>query len=128
MVKKSIVRTGPLYGQDVHGNWDKRIDNLINSLSQNQIICRSSNLYKTFVHVDDLTDLIFEMIEKNYRGIIHGGPENKESYYTFNKKIARKLNLDEGLINEDIIDKEYVKINGIPLDTSIINISIIISL
>jgi len=116
--KNVVVRTGPLYGQDVQGNWDKRITDLINSLSQNQSICRWSNIYKTFVHVEDLSDLICEVIEENYKGIIHAGPETKESYYTFNRKIARKLKLNEALINEDIIDEEYAEINGIPLDTS----------
>jgi len=116
--KNVVVRTGPLYGQDAQGNWDKRVTDLINSLSQNKSIDRWSNLYKTFVHVEDLSDLICEVIEENYKGIIHAGPETKESYYTYNKKMAIKLTLNEELINEDIIDEEYAEINGIPLDTS----------
>ncbi|WML33475.1 sugar nucleotide-binding protein [Clostridium sp. OS1-26] len=113
-----IIRTGPLYGQDIEGNWDKRISNLIDSLSQNQTIHRSSNLYKTFVYVDDLADLIYEMIEMDFKGLIHVGPEQKESYYTFNRKMARKLGLDENLVIEDTISIENAIANGIPLDTS----------
>lgn len=113
-----IIRTGPLYGQDIRGNWDKRIRNLMDSLYQNQKINRSSNLYKTFVCVDDLTDLINEMIEMDFNGLIHAGPEQKESYYTFNRKMARKLGLDENLIIEDMISIENAIANGIPLDTS----------
>lgn len=113
-----IIRTGPLYGQDLEGNWDKRIANLIDSLSQNQTIYRSSNLYKTFVCVDDLADLIYEMIEMDFEGLIHVGPEQKESYYTFNRKMARKLGLDENLIIEDTISIENAIASGISLDTS----------
>jgi dTDP-4-dehydrorhamnose reductase len=114
----AIVRTGPLYGQDINNNWDKRITDLINTLSQNKKIYRSSNLYKTFVQVDDLANLIGEIVEKDYKGIIHVGPGEKESYFTFNRKIARKLNLNEELILEDIIEQEQSNLKGIPLDTS----------
>lgn len=113
-----VIRTGPLYGKDIYGNWDKRIDNLLSSLAQNQTVFRSSNLYKTFVHVDDLADLICEMTEKHYNGIIHAGPEMKESYYTFNMKIAKQLNLNEGLILAEEIDPVVAKSKGMPLDTS----------
>lgn len=113
-----IIRTGPLYGQDVFGNWDKRITVLIDSLSQNQSITRTSNLYKTFVYVDDLTEFIDEAVKSNYTGLIHVGPEEKESYYTFNKKMAKHLGFDDKLIKEDIISTEYADKNGIPLDTS----------
>lgn len=113
-----IIRTGPLYGQDVEGNWDKRVISLIEALSANRAISRSSNLYKTFVYVDNLADLIYEVIEMDFNGIIHVGPEEKESYYTFNRKMAEKLGLDEKLIAEDIISNDSAIENGIPLDTS----------
>jgi len=116
--KHIIIRTGPLYGQDIEGNWDKRVANLIEALSENQTIFRSSNLYKTFVHIDNLADLINEMIEMDYNGIIHVGPVQKQSYYTFNRKMARKLGLDEKLIIEDIISNGNEIANVIPLDTS----------
>lgn len=114
----AIVRTGPLYGQDVEGNWDKRTSTLIDSLAQKQTIHRSSNLYKTFVCVADLADLVVEIIEIDFKGIIHAGPEQKESYYSFNKKMAHNLGLDENLIIEDIIDRKKAVENSIPLDTS----------
>jgi dTDP-4-dehydrorhamnose reductase len=113
-----LVRTGPLYGQNAFGNWDKRISALIDSLSQNKSIIRTSNLYKTFVNADDQVEFINEVIQSNYRGLIHVGPGEKESYYTFNIKMAKHLGLDDKLIIEDIIDIEHANENGIPLDTS----------
>jgi dTDP-4-dehydrorhamnose reductase len=113
-----IIRTGPLYGQDVHGSWDKRTAVLVNSLSQNVKVSRSANLYKTFVCVDDLRDLLLEIIESGYNGIIHAGPSQKESYYSYNVKMAEKLGLDENLIIRDIISPERAAEEVIPLDTS----------
>jgi len=70
------------------------------------------------VHVDNLADLINEMILIDLNGIIHVGPEQKESYYTFNRKMAQKLGLDENLIIDDLISNDNAIANGIPLDTS----------
>lgn len=111
-----IIRTGPLYGQDIHGKWDKRTSRLIALLSNNQAVYRSSNLLRTFTCVDDLAELILEVIENDYTGFVHAGPENIESYYSFNRKMAEKLGLNFNLLFEDLVSSEDTQL--IPLDTS----------
>ncbi len=115
-----IIRTGPIYGKNGLGNWDKRITELIVKLSRKEKIYRASNLYKTFVHIEDLTNIIIELSTHEYRGIVHVGPETKESYYRFNKKIAHQLGLDDTYIIENKISIEDAKVGEIPLDTSMV--------
>lgn len=114
-----IIRTGPIYGQNTDGKWDNRIANLKEQLSNGKRLKRTDNLYKTFVHIDDLVASIIEMIEKDIKGIIHAGPMQKESYYSFNLKIANKLNLDYSLIDSEQLTLEEANSKGIPLDTSL---------
>ena len=114
-----IIRTGPLYGKDANGKWDKRIRVLIEQLSSGKPIERATNLFKTFVHVNDLSRAIVEMIEKDYIGIIHVGPLTKESYYTFSCKIAQSLGFKRDLILQAILEPKEAKRKGIPLDTSL---------
>lgn len=114
----AILRIGPIYGKNINGNWDKRINDLMIHLSANKVISRTSNLYKTFIHVEDLVSLIVEIIEHDYIGVLHVGPEDKESYYSFNKKMAKQLKLDDSLISEDRLTVEEANKKGIPLDTS----------
>lgn len=113
-----IARTGPLYGMDSLGIWDKRTAELIENLSHSREIVRTSNLYKTFVNVDDLAAALVEMIQIDFTGVIHIGPENKESYYSYNIKMAEKLNLDASLIKENCISKVEAIQRLISLDTS----------
>lgn len=114
-----IVRTGPIYGKDVNGNWDNRVSFLYENLRNMKRIMRAINLYKTFIHIDDLSNALIEMIKLDYVGIIHVGPLEKESYYSFNKKIAKELDLDDSLIDEDYLTKDEANSRGIPLDTSL---------
>ncbi len=114
-----IIRTGPIYGKDADGNWDHRTELLIKKLKVKETISRMVNLFKTFVHVDDLANGIIELVENNYRGIIHLGPDQKESYYSFSKKMAMKLGLDERYIVEDYLSDSEASAGNIPLDTSL---------
>ncbi len=81
-----IIRTGPIYGRTVSGLWDKRVSHLLSCLQSKQELYRAANLYRTFVHVDDLSDSIIEICGSEFTGILHVGPSIKESHYTFNKK------------------------------------------
>jgi dTDP-4-dehydrorhamnose reductase len=100
-----IIRPGAIYGQDTTGNFDKRVSDLINKLEQHQEVVRTKNLYNTFVNVDKLSNAILELIKLDYRGIIHLGPEKKESYYDYYIRMARNLNLDINLIKSDIVSE-----------------------
>ncbi|MDF2673225.1 MAG: hypothetical protein K0R09_1490 [Clostridiales bacterium] len=113
-----IARTGPMYGMDALLSWDKRTAELIHSLSNGREIIRTSNLYKTFVNVDDFAASLVEMIQIDFKGVIHVGPDVKESYYSYNVKIAKKLNLDTSLVKENCISKYEAIERCISLDTS----------
>ena len=114
-----IIRPGAIYGQDINGKWDKRIYDLINKLEEKQEVVRTENLYNTFVKVDELAEAIIELIKCDYKGIIHLGPEKKESYYNYYRKMAAHLNLDVNLIKSDFIDEDYATKNNRSLDLSI---------
>lgn len=114
-----IIRPGAIYGQDINGKWDKRISDLINKLEEKQEVVRTENLYNTFVKVDELAKAIIELIKCDYKGIIHLGPEKKESYYNYYRKMAAYLNLDANLIKSDFIDEDYATKNNRSLDLSL---------
>lgn len=114
-----IARTGPLYGQDNAENWDYRTSHMAEKLSKNERIIRTENLYKTFVHVDDFAKALIEMIKINFEGTINVGPKQKESYYSFNKKMAKNIGLNSSLILNDYLDIDEARKRCIPLDTSL---------
>lgn len=114
-----IIRPGAIYGKDVNENWDKRISELINKLEKQEEIVRTDNLFNTFVKVDELACAIVKLIKLDHKGIIHLGPERKESYYNYYKRIAKSLNLDASLIKSNSISVEYAIENGISIDQSI---------
>lgn len=109
-----IIRPGAIYGQDINGNFDNRVSDLINKLEQHQEVVRTKNLYNTFVNVDELSSAILELIKLDYRGVIHLGPDKKESYYDYYIRMARNLNLDVNLIKDDMVSEE----RDFSLDTS----------
>jgi len=123
MVKKHvnhlIIRVGPIYGRNSNHLWDNRLGLLIENLPKGNRLKRADNLYKTFVHIDDVVDGVVEMLNKQMQGIIHLGPLQKESYYSFNIKQAKKLGLDDSLIEADYITQEEARERWIPLDTSL---------
>lgn len=114
-----IIRTGPLYGQDLKGKWDSRVSALQSALTANQAYKRADNLIKTFVHVEDLANAIIELLAIDYGGVLHVGPKTKESYYTFNLKMAKKLKLNETFLKPDYIPIKEAREKGISLDTSL---------
>jgi dTDP-4-dehydrorhamnose reductase len=114
-----IVRTGPLYGRDSYGNWDKRVAVLLAALERGEAIERTSNLYRTFVWVDDLAEALLELARSDMRGVLHVGPSAKESYYSFHRIIAERLGLNPDLIKEETLAPEEADKRGLPLDTSL---------
>lgn len=114
-----ILRTGPLYGTDSEGKWDSRVSALQTKLKANEAYERADNIFKTFVHVEDLANAIIELLTKNFTGLLHVGPKTKESYYSFNFKIAAVLNMDNTLVQPTQMPIIEAREKGIPLDTSL---------
>ena len=53
-----IIRTGPLYGEDANKNIEQRTQSIIKRIQEKQYIEAATNLYKTFVHVEDLSEYL----------------------------------------------------------------------
>ncbi|TQK62607.1 dTDP-4-dehydrorhamnose reductase [Brevibacillus sp. AG162] len=114
-----IVRVGPLYGRNAVGQWDKRVASMCADLEAGREVSRSGNLYKTFVHVEDVGSAIHELLHGSYLGTLHLGPAEKESYYSFYKKIALALGLTAEGVKETLLTEAEAQERGIPLDTSL---------
>ena len=69
--------------------------------------------------MDELAKAIIELIKCDYKGIIHLGPEKKESYYNYYRKMAIHLNLDTDLIKSNLLMKSMLLKNNRSLDLSI---------
>lgn len=114
-----IVRFGPIYGKNSAGVWDKRVSALLQQLAAGKEIVRTSNLYKSFIHVEDLAGALHELAGSPYTGTIHLGPSEKESYYSFCWKMAGLLGLKQEQIKENQLAPDEAHKLGIPLDTSL---------
>ncbi|WP_409175226.1 sugar nucleotide-binding protein [Brevibacillus fortis] len=114
-----IVRVGPIYGRNAAGQWDKRIATMCADLKAGREVSRTGNLYKTFVHVEDVGNAIRELLHSSYLGTLHLGPAKKESYYSFYKKMALALGLNADGVKETLITEAEALERGIPLDTSL---------
>ena len=111
-----ILRTGPLYG---NGNQviEKRTIQIIEKIKENQSFEAWTNVYRTFVNVNDLSSAIIELTKIKFNGILHVGPIHKESYYTFYKKRLEQLGWNNSLLRPITISKEDVPY--LSLDTSL---------
>ncbi|QRG66429.1 sugar nucleotide-binding protein [Brevibacillus choshinensis] len=113
-----ILRYGPIYGKNGADVWDKRVSSLASELEGREVV-RTGNLFKSFVHVEDLARAIAELVPSAYTGTLHLGPARKESYYSFCRKMAARLGLNPDLVKEDVLSEERARELGIPLDTSL---------
>jgi len=113
----AIIRTGPLYGRDANGNIEARTQKIITEKEEKKYTEAPANLYKTFVHIEDLTKAIMEIIFNNITGKIHLGPENKESYFSFYQKRLNVLGIDSDRIIP--IKNANRNENYVPMDTSL---------
>lgn len=89
-----IIRTGPLYGKDANHEIEARTNRIIHEINTNGYANAAINSFKSFVHIDDLAKAIIEMIEMDFTGIIHVGPKQKESYYSFYSKRLSQIGVD----------------------------------
>lgn len=100
-----ILRTGPLY-DDEENNIEKRTLQVIEKVKENKPFEAYTNVFRSFVNINDLSSVILELSKIKLNGILHAGPLHKESYYTFYKKRLGKLGLDSSLICPIMISKE----------------------
>jgi dTDP-4-dehydrorhamnose reductase len=114
-----IVRTGPIYGPDAGGQWDRRVRTLLASLERGERVVRSGNVFRTFVHVEDLASALAELLDSEWRGTLHLGPGGRESYWSFCRKMARRFGFDPAAIEENVVTPEEAAANGILLDTTL---------
>lgn len=114
-----VVRFGPIYGKNAKGRWDKRTKDLAEALAQGRVALRTQNLYKSFVHVEDLARAVIELALGPHTGTLHVGPAEKASYYAFAVKMAEELGFEPGLVQADELSAERASELGIPLDTSL---------
>lgn len=112
-----IIRTGPLYGKDINQNIEVRTQKVINEVEKYIIFHAAKNIYRTFVHIEDLSKAILEISDLDFNGILHVGPLQIESYFTFYQKRLRELGYDENVIRPLTINS--IENPYIPLDTSL---------
>ncbi|MCM3124976.1 MULTISPECIES: sugar nucleotide-binding protein [unclassified Mesobacillus] len=109
-----IIRTGPIYGGS--SNIEKRTARIIQKIANKESVNAATNLYRSFVHVDDLSTAILELIFIKFIGTIHLGPSKKVSYHTFYNRRLKQLGFNYS-VNPFKIDKEDS--SYISLDTSL---------
>lgn len=114
-----ILRFGPIYGKNGADVWDKRVSALAFELDEGREVVRTGNLFKSFIHIEDLARAIAELVPSSHTGTLHLGPANKESYYSFCRKMAAGLGLRAELVKEDELSDKRARELGIPLDTSL---------
>lgn len=110
-------KMSPLYGKDFYQNIEKRTQKVLRKIEGNNFFKASANLYKTFVHIEDLSKAIIELFTMKFSGLLHVGPPQKDSYFTFYQQRIKSLGYDENLIQSDIINP--MEQPYLPLDTSL---------
>ncbi|WP_186577159.1 sugar nucleotide-binding protein [Aquibacillus kalidii] len=112
-----IIRTGPLYGTDLNDDMEQRTQRIICQVEEKGIFQAATNMYRTFVHIEDLSKAILELTHTDFNGMLHVGPLQKESYFAFYQKRLRGLGF-----SENSVQPSEININETPyilLDTSL---------
>lgn len=85
-----IIRTGHIYGKDTNQNIEARTKRLIHEIKKYGYANTPANTFKTFVHIDDLSKAIIEIINMNLTGVLHVAfnTERKLLFFLCQKIIA----------------------------------------
>ena len=67
---------------------------------------RTTNMYASFVNVQDLADAIIELAYNNFTGTINISGAKPISHYTFNKYLANLMNIDNNFIIPDYKEED----------------------
>lgn len=114
-----IVRTGPIYGRTVSGAWGARVSKLLVAFRQGEPVDRATNIRRTFSWVDDAAKSLIELAGIDYRGVIHFGPPESNSYFEFAKAVCRVFGFPEPLVRPSVVSDEEVRAGAIRKDTSL---------
>lgn len=113
-----ILRAGPIYGENLIGRLDERTDEMSYHLRAEKSIAFRDDLIRTFVHVEDLADIIVEMAQRDENGTFNIGPSKAKSFYQFMSESAEKLGYSTDLIEKASEAEEADR--EIPKDTSLV--------
>ncbi|MCK5129690.1 MAG: NAD-dependent epimerase/dehydratase family protein, partial [Clostridiales bacterium] len=110
-----IVRPGSIYGTDGFGRVDGRTQTIIDKITASETYSRTANLYSSYVHLDDLSDAIVELIANDFTGTINIAGSKPVSHYEFCTKRAQQVSLDSQFIIADFHENESIS----SLDTTL---------
>ncbi|MEN1967581.1 sugar nucleotide-binding protein [Lentibacillus sp. N15] len=112
-----ILRAGPIYGENGIGKLDERTDRMAYHLRAGKSVAYRDDLIRTFVHIDDLTNVIDGMVHHDVTGVYHVGSTENLSFYQFMKGQAKQMGYQDRLIEKD---SEVEKVDQeLPKDTSL---------
>lgn len=95
-----ILRAGPIYGENQIGKLDKHTDKLSYHLQSGKPVAFRDDLIRTFVHVDDLADVVVRMVENDQKGVFHTGSAETKSYYEFMGAMAEQLGFNPNMVEK----------------------------
>lgn len=95
-----ILRAGPIYGKNKIGKLDERTDQLKYQLRSGSTVAYRDDLIRTFVHIDDLANVVTEFVQNNVTGVYHAGPDKRYSFYEFMQQIAEQLGYHKDLVEK----------------------------
>jgi dTDP-4-dehydrorhamnose reductase len=66
-----IIRTGPVYGKYLSGQWDFRTQTILSDIEHGSFTTISENTVRSFINCRFLAKSVLRLVEKDFRGIIH---------------------------------------------------------
>lgn len=114
----TILRAGPIYGENQIGKLDEYTDQLTARLQIEKTTAFRDDLIRTFVHVADLAKVVVEMAQNDVTGIYHVGPAKQQSIYQFMQLMAEQLGYNPNFIEKGSEHEEAD--HEIPKNTSLI--------
>lgn len=116
VIRTNFFGNGPLYKPSFS-------DNIIYSLKKNEKIFLFNNVYYTPIHVAEMADNIYNLLNLNVSGIFNISSNERITKYEFGLMIARKLNLDTNLIYPIKIEEKAELVER-PRDMSLSNLKL----
>lgn len=96
-----ILRAGPVYGENAVGKRDAHTERLINRMEKSEVARYREDVVRTFIHLDDLAEVIKESVTSKLTGTYHVGREKGQSFYEFLKEQAEEEGYDPELVQPD---------------------------
>lgn len=98
-----IIRTGPVYGKNLTGNWDFRSERIFSDICHRSTVSISDNSKRSFIHNDFLASSVLRLVEKDFSGTIHLSCGKARYTIEHYKDLAEYNGFDRNLV---ISDKE----------------------